>query len=119
MLDLRFEVDKIRAAILGTATTHQQNGAVSEVRPWNLRTRRAQTTSSPIVYPQTTPSITPAKPSPAPASNETATPRAKFAVALTRQEIEDDFLAMMGRRPPRKPKKRPRYVQKQLDVSFF
>lgn len=119
MLDLRSEVDKMRAAILGTTTATQQNGAVSEVRPWNLRTRRAQTTSSPIVYPQTTPSeFTPTKLSPAPTADEAATPRAKFAVALTRQEIEDDFMEMMGRRPPRKPKKRPRYVQKQLDTLF-
>ena len=45
--------------------------------------------------------------------------RAKFSVALSKQEIEDDFVKMMGRRPPRKPKKRPRYVQRQLDVSFL
>ncbi|GAB2219137.1 hypothetical protein Droror1_Dr00006766 [Drosera rotundifolia] len=45
-------------------------------------------------------------------------PRAKFSVALTRQEVEDDFMEIVGKRPPRKPKKRPRYVQKELDTLF-
>lgn len=43
--------------------------------------------------------------------------RAKFSVALSRQEIEEDFLAMAGRRPPRRPQKRSKYVQKNLEVS--
>lgn len=44
--------------------------------------------------------------------------REKFSVALSKQEIEDDFVKMIGKRPPRKPKKRPRYVQRQLDTLF-
>ena len=43
-------------------------------------------------------------------------PRAKFSVSLSREEVERDFLAVAGIRPPRRPKKRPRIVQKQLDV---
>lgn len=43
--------------------------------------------------------------------------RVKFSVPLARREIEEDFLAFAGRRPPRRPQKRPKYVQKQLDVS--
>ncbi|CAN1826479.1 hypothetical protein LINPERHAP1_LOCUS31563 [Linum perenne] len=46
-------------------------------------------------------------------------PRAKFSASLSRKEIEDDFMAMFGHRPARRPKKRPRIVQKQLDVSQF
>lgn len=44
--------------------------------------------------------------------------RAKFSVCLTRQEIEEDFLAIAGRRPPRRPQKRSKYVQKNLDTLF-
>ncbi|CAI0454607.1 unnamed protein product [Linum tenue] len=45
-------------------------------------------------------------------------PRAKFTVSLSRKEIEDDFMAMIGHRPARRPKKRPRIVQKQMDTLF-
>ncbi|GAB4838237.1 hypothetical protein Ancab_027768 [Ancistrocladus abbreviatus] len=45
-------------------------------------------------------------------------PRVKFSVSLSRQEVEEDFMEMLGKRPPRKPKKRPKYVQKQLDALF-
>lgn len=45
--------------------------------------------------------------------------RAKFSVTLLRREIEQDFMAMVGHRPPRRPKKRAKIVQKELDVSIF
>ncbi|KAH7516509.1 uncharacterized protein LOC107429460 [Ziziphus jujuba] len=44
--------------------------------------------------------------------------RPKFSVPLARKEIEEDFMEMLGNRPPRRPKKRPRMVQKQLDCLF-
>uniref|UniRef100_A0A5B6ZD96 DUF1639 family protein n=1 Tax=Davidia involucrata TaxID=16924 RepID=A0A5B6ZD96_DAVIN len=44
--------------------------------------------------------------------------RAKFSISLSREEVESDFLAMVGTRPPRRPKKRPKIVQKQLDLIF-
>ncbi|XP_047982456.1 uncharacterized protein LOC125223377 [Salvia hispanica] len=44
--------------------------------------------------------------------------REKFSVALSKRDIEEDFYAMVGHRPPRRPKKRPRIVQKQLDTLF-
>ncbi|KAK6146857.1 hypothetical protein DH2020_020726 [Rehmannia glutinosa] len=43
--------------------------------------------------------------------------RAKFSVSLSKREIEEDFFAIVGHRPPRRPKKRARIVQKQLDVN--
>lgn len=39
-----------------------------------------------------------------------------FSVELTRQEIEADFLAITGRPPPRRPKKHPKSVQRQIDT---
>lgn len=45
--------------------------------------------------------------------------RAKFSVPLSRREMEKDFEDMGERRLPRKPKKRPKIVQNQLDVSII
>ncbi|KAK2650765.1 hypothetical protein Ddye_018254 [Dipteronia dyeriana] len=42
----------------------------------------------------------------------------KFSISLSKEEIEEDFLAMTGSKPPRKSQKRPRNVQKQLDYVF-
>ncbi|XP_010549544.1 PREDICTED: uncharacterized protein LOC104820683 [Tarenaya hassleriana] len=44
--------------------------------------------------------------------------RPKFSVTLTKKEIEEDFMAMVGHLPPRRPKKRPGNVQRQLDSVF-
>ncbi|XP_048429034.1 uncharacterized protein LOC103947114 [Pyrus x bretschneideri] len=42
----------------------------------------------------------------------------KFSLTLTKKEIEEDFMKMLGHRPPRRPKRRPRNAQKQLDGLF-
>ncbi|KAK3189284.1 hypothetical protein Dsin_028845 [Dipteronia sinensis] len=44
--------------------------------------------------------------------------RPKFSMALSKKEIEEDFMELVNHRPPRRPKKRPRIVQKQLDTLF-
>lgn len=44
--------------------------------------------------------------------------RPKFSAKLSKKEIEEDFMAVLGHRPPRRPKKRPRTVQRKLDVSL-
>lgn len=44
--------------------------------------------------------------------------RRKFSIALSREEIEEDFLMTKGAKPPRRPKKRAKYVQRQLDALF-
>lgn len=51
-------------------------------------------------------------------SNGIGAERPTFSVQLSKREIEADFFAMVGRRPPRRPKKRPRVVQRQLDTLF-
>lgn len=43
----------------------------------------------------------------------------KFWVTLSREEIEEDIFIMTGSRPARRPRKRPKNVQKQLDVRYF
>ncbi|KAM7512163.1 hypothetical protein LguiB_011038 [Lonicera macranthoides] len=42
-----------------------------------------------------------------------------FSLTLTPEEIEEDIFAMTGLKPSRKPKRRPKAVQKQLDVRRF
>ncbi|KAJ0257845.1 hypothetical protein HA466_0086420 [Hirschfeldia incana] len=100
----------------------QEEKEVSPVKPWNLRKRRAAACKEPteeemVVIP----------PPPPPSRNDSArvvkeraetemvTKRPKFSVKLSKKEIEEDFMAVLGRRPPRRPKKRPRTVQKKLD----
>ncbi|KAI4385920.1 hypothetical protein MLD38_003907 [Melastoma candidum] len=147
MLDLKTETDKIRKELLkeeeddnrveaaapaaavkegmfGSGLTNVVAAAaqckkdrVAETRPWNLRTRRASCRA-------------PAAKNGSPARKEgsivgkvTSSPakekdREKFSLGLKRKEIEEDFMILTGHRPPRRPKKRPRAVQKQLDMLF-
>ncbi|CAA6665325.1 unnamed protein product [Spirodela intermedia] len=44
--------------------------------------------------------------------------RTRFSQVLSKDEIEDDFLAMTGSKPPRRPKKRPRNIQKQIEMIY-
>ncbi|GMI99501.1 hypothetical protein like AT1G25370 [Hibiscus trionum] len=102
-------------------------------RPWNLRTRRAackapmdgEATNTNYSSPMTNEVFHSARvrdkgPSlaSAPAAADRKRPRPKFSVPLSKEEIEKDFMAMVGHRPPRRPKKRARNVQKQLDYLF-
>ncbi|KAK2977836.1 hypothetical protein RJ640_014582 [Escallonia rubra] len=45
-------------------------------------------------------------------------PQPKFSISLTRQEIEEDIFSLTGSKPSRRPKKRSKAVQKQLDNLF-
>ncbi|CAJ2664005.1 unnamed protein product [Trifolium pratense] len=42
----------------------------------------------------------------------------KFWIALSKEEIEEDIFVMTGSRPNRRPRKRPKNVQKQMDNVF-
>lgn len=42
----------------------------------------------------------------------------KFSILLTHEEIENDIFIMTGGRPSRRPRKRAKIVQKQLDARF-
>ncbi|XP_020587826.1 uncharacterized protein LOC110029712 [Phalaenopsis equestris] len=44
--------------------------------------------------------------------------RKKFSISLSRAEIEEDFLVFKGTKPSRRPKKRPKVIQRQLDDLF-
>ncbi|KAI3720054.1 hypothetical protein L6452_20962 [Arctium lappa] len=147
MFDFQTEVGKMKDAILresfvvppppapAAITTATTSTSPAE-RPWNLRTRRAACKA-----PSSSNGVNGngdfVKPNVSPVRNECKSPksrpvgggatattsgekreRPKFSVSLSRRELEDDFTAMAGRRLPRKPKKRPRIIQKQLDTLF-
>lgn len=79
--------------------------------PWNLRKRRGDV-SSPVrngsVNGLTSPVLV--------AKEKEKKKKTKLIVALSAKEIRDDYLLMSGKRPPSRPKKRPKHVQKQIDV---
>ncbi|URE39424.1 hypothetical protein MUK42_29775 [Musa troglodytarum] len=98
-------------------------------KPWNLRTRRAACNApaenGECVLASGSPSLFEAEKS-CPAaemqkrksSGSESGERRKVSVSLSRDEIEQDIWAIKGRKPPRRPKKRLRIVQRQLDLLF-
>ncbi|KAF8040258.1 hypothetical protein BT93_B2486 [Corymbia citriodora subsp. variegata] len=138
---LREEVESAAAAVAEEAEAESGAAAAAaaaeESRPWNLRTRRAAC-KAPIggggggrvnSSPSRTEDAAGAggndtKSSPrvlrgnSGGATQKTEERAKFSVALKRKEIEEDFMVMVGHRPPRRFKKRPQKVQKQLDFLF-
>jgi hypothetical protein len=94
-----------------------QRPRASAQRPWNLRTRRSATAAParPAGSDGAEEEAVLAERAPAPAAEAK---RRGFSVALSKEEIAEDFVAIRGSRPPRRPKKRPRTVQRQLDVRI-
>lgn len=118
LTDLRDEMDKIRANYI--VEEAEPGKEENTVRPWNLRTRRADR-RAPVGGSDGENGngylISLLKPSLRSGAEKKREERTKFCPTLTRKEVEDDFMKMTGQRPLRKHKKRPRAVQKQLDVS--
>ncbi|XP_073002827.1 uncharacterized protein [Typha latifolia] len=81
-------------------------------RPWNLRTRRRQT------MPYSAEAPTDGAVAMARERREREKERPRFSISLTAEEIEEDIYAITGSRPRRRPKKRPKIVQRQLDSIF-
>ncbi|XBI28504.1 uncharacterized protein LOC119276721 [Triticum dicoccoides] len=81
-------------------------------RPWNLRTRRSATAAPGAVGPEAAADAAaehaPARPA--------QTKKRGFSIVLSKEEIAQDFAFFRGTRPPRRPKKRSRPVQRQLDL---
>ncbi|KAG2269592.1 hypothetical protein Bca52824_064147 [Brassica carinata] len=108
----------------GGGGSGQEEKEVSPVKPWNLRKRRAAACKEPteeerVVNPPPPPSRNDSTRAMKERAETTAAKemmtRPKFSVNLSKKEIEEDFMAVLGHRPPRRPKKRPRTVQKKLD----
>ncbi|XP_020584979.1 uncharacterized protein LOC110027771 [Phalaenopsis equestris] len=111
--------------------------AAVSLRPWNLRTRRPPCNAPGEIGQNSNPS-SPRSPSPSlissPLNQEKIinpvrmlrsrskgfekAERRKFSIPLSKVEIEEDFVVMKGTKPLRRPKKRARYLQRQLDALF-
>ncbi|KAG0541667.1 hypothetical protein BDA96_02G036600 [Sorghum bicolor] len=81
--------------------------AAPALPPWKLRTRR-----------RPKPKVATPSASMSPPHRTSGGHRARFSVTLTSEEIEEDIYAVTGARPRRCPRRRPRLVQKQLDMLF-
>ncbi|KAK2397555.1 hypothetical protein QL285_059117 [Trifolium repens] len=133
MGDLRVAAKKLKVSIF------EENGVVGNVgdvvggsngaiRPWNLRTRRAACKAPPPPSPPIPPvrddgrrffdvgSSSPSSPMMMKKKMVMVNEKVKFSVSLSKEEVEEDFWALVGTRPPRRPKKRPRIVQRQLNT---
>ncbi|KAL2324105.1 hypothetical protein Fmac_023163 [Flemingia macrophylla] len=123
MLDLKTEADRIKHAILGAGRDPPLPPDDTGPRTWNLRTRRAPVADNPLRIHQ---GRSPFRTSTAAAGKSPKLRRSpekeerpvKFSPTLTKREIEEDFMKMLGHRPHRRPKKRPRNVQRQLDTLY-
>nr|GMD16760.1 uncharacterized protein LOC109161160 isoform X2 [Ipomoea batatas] len=110
-----------------------ESAAADPNKPWSLRTRRSAVkppngfaasadgsggsrpeNNSPLPIHRS--GVAAAAPPSVPSGEKRE--RAKFAVPLARREIEEDFMAIVGHRPARRPKKRAKLVQKNLDTLF-
>lgn len=119
--DLRFNGGAKRLKV--SPLIEEERGNDDSTRPWNLRTRRAAC-KAPLRIEDKLNIDPPRKALEIDSlvkrqSMEPQKERIKFTVPLSKEEIEQDFMEIARIRPPRRPKKRPRMVQKYLDVSIF
>ncbi|KAK9046627.1 hypothetical protein V6N11_052512 [Hibiscus sabdariffa] len=145
MKDLKTAADKIKDEIfrdkasdgdnefeepkLKRKEEEREESPAVEARPWNLRTRRAACmapvdgggTNNNYNSPTRNEVISSLRVrgrGQTAAADEKKRERAEFSVTLSKQEIEEDFMVMVGRRPRKRPKKRARYVQREMDSSL-
>lgn len=124
------ERDNGKASAVGVEAEGDGEG---ENKPWNLRPRRAAASSasaSMAAVAAKAPSIEPAEIIPKSmrlrgleaqggggGAGERREKR-KLWIALSREEIEDDIYSLTGSKPSRRPRRRPKNVQKLLDNVF-
>ncbi|KAF2315714.1 hypothetical protein GH714_040245 [Hevea brasiliensis] len=125
--DLRFNGGAKRLKV--SPLLEEERGNDDSTKPWNLRTRRAACKAPlrieekrNIDSPRKTLDIdSPRRNDSSLVKRQSTEPvkeRVKFSVPLSKEEIEQDFMEISRIRPPRRPKKRPRIVQKYLDSIF-
>ncbi|MED6188586.1 hypothetical protein PIB30_087267 [Stylosanthes scabra] len=141
MFDLKTEADKMKDAILRNKEDDKMKVEEEEekerespppsvtegAKTWNLRTRRAEwkipssgggSEKRLKIDEKSSPARTDGgavKLLKLRSNSDKSAPRPKFSIQLSKKEIEEDFMKMVGHRPPRRPNKRPRSVRKQLD----
>ncbi|KAG6488094.1 uncharacterized protein LOC122012895 [Zingiber officinale] len=88
---------------------------------WNLRTRRRAPRSPTGNHQYLTGSLPVTRENKAVrlrSEDQEQPKRLKFSVSLTKEEIDEDLYSMTGSRARRRPRRRPRAIQKQLDSLF-
>ncbi|KAI3720055.1 hypothetical protein L6452_20963 [Arctium lappa] len=132
VMDFQTEVGKLKEAILKNNTSDDENSpheAEQNSRPVNTKLKQKSTFNAPPpdvtcgegggrggINPDVVDDL---KKSSRPKRNlEKKEEKVRFSIALSRKEIEEDFIAMIGKKPPRKPKKRPKIIQNELDAVF-
>ncbi|KAL5229633.1 hypothetical protein ABZP36_028409 [Zizania latifolia] len=88
------------------------SGASLPPRPWNLRSRRSATTAPNASRSEGTGTAAPGQALHPPV----AAKKRGFSIALTKEEIAADFIAIRGSGLPRRPKKRSRAAQREVDA---
>ncbi|XP_057961452.1 uncharacterized protein LOC131153269 isoform X2 [Malania oleifera] len=108
LLDLQEAVDKMNFTFArgGKAVAEESAPAA---RPWNLRSKRAAWIGGDGGGEKT---LTIDDRGRIAEKKE----RRNLTVQLSRQEVEEDYYAILGQRPPRRPKKRAKIVQNQMDA---
>ncbi|XP_039142656.1 uncharacterized protein LOC120280024 [Dioscorea cayenensis subsp. rotundata] len=124
------------AAVAASTAAPEEEASFPPGRPWNLRTRRAAC-SAPMEKDgeevKNTESRSPPRMEKV-GSGSLRTVRLRsegggekaqkggemrrLIVPLSKEEIEEDYYAFKGSKPPRRPKKRPRVVQRQLESLY-
>lgn len=126
---LRTAADQMRFKVPGGDAEEEESSAL---RPWNLRTRRAACKAPAEKHPP--PAAAPVVENPrslrlrgSAAAAATAAAqigekkekeKEKLSISLSREEVEEDFFILTGSKPSRRPKKRAKIIQRQLDAVF-
>ena len=129
------EVPPDQTSVAGAGASTGVSGVELEVeappqKTWNLRPRKPATKNPPPTAAETAAQHVTRKTQPPTRAESTRSQTAaekkssekkekkpNFSIALSKEDIEKDFLLFTGSKPARRPKKRSKIVQKQLDVT--
>ncbi|CAL9767189.1 unnamed protein product [Musa acuminata subsp. burmannicoides] len=115
LVHLREAADRMKFVVPSPPPPPQQP---KDGRPWNLRARRGRPRVPTEIEQHLGGSPSPAVERRAARARPAESDRPRFSISLSREEIEEDIYAVTGCRARRRPRKRPRVVQKQLDCLF-
>ncbi|RWW52491.1 hypothetical protein BHE74_00041089, partial [Ensete ventricosum] len=113
---LREAADRMNLVVPSSPPPPQQP---KDGRTWNLRARRGRPRVPTEIEHHLGGSPSPAVEKRAARARPAESDRPRFSISLSREEIEEDIYAVTGCRARRRPRKRPRVIQKQLDVSLL
>ncbi|KAJ4712698.1 DUF1639 family protein [Melia azedarach] len=117
-------------AVVEKNETEEEEEEEGEVvgKPWNLRPRKVQETlfnaevlenhNNNSSVNMKAPKSTRLREMESRGNNGEKKEKSKFWLTLSRDEVEEDIFIMTGSRPARRPRKRPKNIQKQVDNVF-